>query len=122
MRMIKGIFFILLFYFIGELISLFTYGFVPGCIIGMILLFIFLNLKVVKAEDVEGVANAFTRNMAVFFIPAGAGLLQASDVLSKFWLSILIVCSVSSILVIVVVALLQEKLERYGKSSKKIKQ
>lgn len=118
MRMIKGIFYILLFYFIGELISVLIYGFIPGCIIGMLLLFAFLQLGVVKSTDVEDVANAFTKNMAVFFIPAGAGLLKASDVLSKFWLSILIVCAVSSVLVIAAVALMQERLEH--REAKKI--
>ena len=119
MKMIRGIFFILLFYFVGECISHLIYGFVPGSILGMILLFIFLHYKKVKEEDVESVANAFTRNMAVFFIPAGVSLLGASDILSKFWLSIIIVCSVSSVLVITVVALLEEKLEKRSKTDEK---
>lgn len=113
--MIRGIFYILLFFFIGEFISHLIYGFVPGSIIGMILMFIFLHFKIIKEEDVEGVANSFTRNMAIFFIPAGAGLLGASDMLSKFWVSIIIVCSVSSLLVIAVVALIQEKMENHSK-------
>lgn len=113
--MIRGIFYILLFYFIGECISHLIYGFIPGSIIGMILLFSALYFKKVKAEDVEHVSNAFTRNMAVFFIPAGAGLLGASDVLSKFWLSIVVVCTFSTFLVILVVALIQEKLEKRSK-------
>mgnify|MGYP001026645931 CR=1 FL=1 len=118
MRMIRGIFYILLFYFIGECISHLTYGFIPGSIIGMILLFLFLRYKKIKEEDVEGVANAFTKNMAVFFIPAGAALLGASDMLSKFWLSIIIVCTFSSLLVISAVALVQEKMEKPTKKAK----
>ena len=115
MRMIRGIFYILLFFFVGECISYLLRGFVPGSIIGMILLFLFLHFKIVKEEDVEGVANAFTKNMAIFFIPAGAGLLGASDMLSKFWVSIIVVCSVSSLLVITAVALIQEKMEKHSK-------
>lgn len=116
MRMIRGIFYILLFYFIGEFISLLIYEFIPGSIIGMLLLYASLHFKLIKESNVEGVANAFTQNMAVFFIPAGAGLLGASDVLSKFWLSILVVCTVSSLLVIVVVAFIQEKMEKRTKT------
>lgn len=111
MKMIKGIFIILLFYFLGQAISYLISGFVPGSIIGMILLFLALYFKVFDADRVKDVANAFTRNMAVFFIPAGAGLLGSYGLISKFWMSILIVCSVSTILVIAVVGIVQQRME-----------
>lgn len=111
MKMIKGIFIILLFYFLGEAISFFIKGFIPGNIIGMILLFLSLYLKFFDSDKVKDVANVFTRNMAIFFIPAGAGLLGSYGLISKFWMSILIVCSISTILVIAVVALIQQKME-----------
>lgn len=111
MKMVKGIFIILLFYFLGQGISHLIDGFVPGSIIGMILLFLSLYAKVISPDNVKDVANAFTRNMAIFFIPAGAGLLGAYGLISKFWMSILIVCSISTILVIAVVAVIQQKME-----------
>jgi len=117
MKMVKGIFIILLFYFIGQVISYFLEGFIPGSIIGMLLLFICLCLKVkgITAENVRNVADTFTRNMAMFFIPAGAGLLGSFGLISKFWMSILIICSVSTILVIVVVAIVQQQMEKRRK-------
>lgn len=111
MKAIKGIFIILLFYFLGQGISWLIGGFVPGSIIGMLLLFLGLRFKAVKPNAVKDVADAFTRNMAVFFIPAGAGLLGAFGLISKFWMTILIVCSVSTVLVIVVVGLVQQYME-----------
>lgn len=112
MKMIKGIFIILLFYFLGEAISYFINGFVPGNIIGMILLFLSLCFKAISPDNVKDVATAFTRNMAIFFIPAGAGLLGSYGLISQFWMSILIVCSVSTILVIAVVAIIQQQMEK----------
>lgn len=114
MKMVKGIFIILLFYFIGELLSLLIKGFVPGSIIGMILLFLCLTFKVrgITSDNVKDVATAFTKNMAIFFIPAGAGLLGSYGLISKFWMSILIICSVSTVLVIAVVGLIQQKMEK----------
>lgn len=112
MRMIKGISLILLFYFLGQSISYLISGFIPGNIIGMVLLFLCLYFKLVSPDNVKDVANAFTKNMAIFFIPAGAGLLGSFGLISKFWMSILIVCSVSTILVIVVVAIVQQKMEK----------
>lgn len=115
MRMVKGICLILLFYFIGQCVSYLIKGFVPGSIIGMILLFLALYFKVVSPDKVSEVANAFTKNMAIFFIPAGAGLLGAYGVISQFWVSILIVCSISTILVIAAVGLFQQNMEKRKK-------
>lgn len=112
MKMIKGIFIILLFYFIGECISYLIKGFVPGSIIGMLLLFLALYLKVIVPDSVDSTANAITKNMAIFFIPSGAGLMTSFGILSKFWASIIITCSVSTVLVIAVVGLLQQYMEK----------
>lgn len=111
-KMIKGIFLILLFYFIGECISYSINNFIPGSILGMILLFLSLNFKIIKPDSVKNVADAFTKNMAIFFIPAGAGLITSFGLLSKFWTSILVICSISTILVIAVVGLVQQKMEK----------
>lgn len=111
MKMIKGIFIILLYYFLGEAVSYLINGFVPGNIIGMILLFLSLYFKVFDPDRVKSVANAFTGNMAIFFIPAGAGLLGSYGLISEFWMSILIVCSISTVLVIAVVAIIQQQME-----------
>jgi len=110
--MIKGIFIILLYYFIGECISYLIHGFIPGSIIGMMLLFISLYLKIIHPHDVDTTANAITKNMAIFFIPSGAGLMTSFGILTKFWASIIITCSISTILVIAVVGLVQQQMEK----------
>lgn len=115
MKMVKGIFIILLFYFLGQGVSYLINGLVPGNIIGMILLFLSLYFKALKPDYIKDVANAFTRNMAIFFIPAGAGLIGSYGLISKFWMSILIVCSVSTVLVIAVVAVIQQQMEKKRK-------
>lgn len=112
MKMVKGIFIILLFYFIGECISYLIKGFIPGSIIGMMLLFLSLYLKIVNPESVDSTANAITKNMAIFFIPSGAGLMSSFGVLSKFWASIIITCSISTVLVIAVVGIVQQQMEK----------
>lgn len=115
MKIVKGVFFVLLFYFIGECVSHLIKGFIPGSIIGMILFFLALRFKAVKVADVRDVCTAFSKNMAIFFIPAGAGLISSFGILSDFWSAILIVCSVSTVLVIIVVALVQQKMEKAKK-------
>lgn len=109
--MIVGIFIILLFYFLGECVSYLFGGLVPGSVCGMVLLFLSLMFKLVKPAQVQSVASVLTRNMTLFFVPAGVGLMASFDLISKYWAAILVVSTVTTILIIAVVAWLQDKME-----------
>lgn len=65
--MIKGFCYIMLFYVLGEMMSLLIGKLIPGSVCGMILLFIALTLKWIRPHDVDKAASALTRNMALFF-------------------------------------------------------
>jgi len=110
--MIKGSFFILLFYFLGEMLSLLIRGFIPGSVLGMILLFVCLFFKIIKPDNVKDVSIVITKNMAVFFIPAGVGLMVYAELLSKSLFTILIAIAISTVLTIVTVALIQDSFEK----------
>ena len=114
--MIKGSFYILLFYFIGEMLSLLIKGFLPGSVIGMILLFLSLYFKLLNPENVRSAATTITKNMAVFFVPAAVGLMAYGELVSKNLVAIVLAISVSTLLTIVTVALIQEKMEKHRKS------
>lgn len=110
--MLPGIFIVLFFYALGEWVGWLIQGFIPGSVIGMILLFAALCLKIVKPERIKPVAKFLCDNMALFFVPAGVGIVNALDILSKYWQAVLVACAVSTIVVIVVVALVQEWFEK----------
>lgn len=76
--MIRGSFYILLFYFLGEMLSKLIGGFVPGSVLGMVLSSA-LYFKAIKPESVKDVATSITKNMAVFFVPAGVGLMVYAE-------------------------------------------
>lgn len=40
--------------------------------------------------------------MALFFVPAGVGIVNALDILSQYWQAVLVACAVSTVVVIVV--------------------
>jgi holin-like protein len=111
--MIKGSFFILLFYFLGEMLSLLLHGFVPGSVLGMILLFFCLFFKIIKPENVKDVATVITKNMAVFFVPAGVGLMVYAEMLSRSLFTILAAIAVSTVLTIATVAIIQDNFEKH---------
>ncbi len=111
-EMIRGTFFILFFYFIGELVSVMIGRFVPGSVLGMVFLFCALFFKLIKPEYVKDAATVITKNMAVFFVPVAVGLMTYFDLLKQHWVAILAAIAVSSVLVIVSVAFVQERFEK----------
>ena len=111
MKLLKGITYILLFYFLGEIGRHFTGKIIPGNVCGMILLFLALTARIIKPEDVKTTANILTRNMALFFVPAGVGLMAEYNIIARNWAALLVVSIVTTILVMIVVGYVQEKVE-----------
>lgn len=110
--MIKGLFWIFLFLFLGNLISSLTGGFVPGNVIGMLLLFSSLYFKLLKPEYVRGAATVITKNMAVFFVVPAVGLMVYADLLAKNFLGIFLSIIISTVLTMATVAWVQEWFEK----------
>ena len=73
-----GLFLILLFYLLGCLVSALLDNFIPGSVIGMILLFGALSLKWVRPGHVKKVSTFLIDHMMLFFIPVGTVLVIAA--------------------------------------------
>ena len=99
MPIIIGFGIIMLFYALGEGLSILTHHFIPGSVYGMILLFAALCLKIVKPGRIEQVAHYLTGNMTLFFIPAITAIIDQWGILQSSWLSWLAVIVVSTIVV-----------------------
>ena len=110
--MIKGLFFIFLFYFLGQMCSMLIGGYIPGSVLGMILLFLSLFFKILKPEYVKDAATIITKNMAVFFVPVSVGLMAYAEVLSKSIWAIAFAIIISTTLTIITVAIVQERMEK----------
>lgn len=110
--MIKGISIILLFYFLGNAISHLMGGFIPGSVCGMIMLFAALCLRLVKPESVRSVSLALTQNMAVFFVPAGVGIMAHYKLIGQHWVAITTITVVCTLLVLISVGGIAQYLEQ----------
>ena len=113
-----GRFLILLFYLLGCFVAALIGNFVPGSVIGMILLFCALSLKWVRPGHVKKVSMFLLDNMMLFFIPVGVGLITSYTLLSRYMLAIIVASLVSTVLVIAVVGLVEQKLESKKRSKK----
>ena len=71
-----------------------------------------LTLKWIRPHDVDKAASALTRNMALFFVPASIGLMHEYKILMSNWVVLLTVSVVTTLLVIVVVGVTEEQLDR----------
>ncbi len=72
---------ILLFSIVGEVISVLFHLPVPGSIIGLILLFIALQLKIIRLRHIHTVGTFLLDNMTILFLPASVGVMQYVDVI-----------------------------------------
>ena len=86
---------------IGEYTSSFLQNIItiPGSIIGMILLFLALQFKVIKLDNISYVGDLFLDNMAIFFVPAGVALIKSLDLISNNVFVLLITIFFSTIAV-----------------------
>lgn len=76
----------------------------PGSILGLIILTTLLQLKIIKAQWIEEVANFLIKYMSFFFIPPGVALGAYFGLIRAEWCPILISTIISTILVIIATA------------------
>lgn len=87
---------------LGELLIWLTGIKLPSSIIGMLLLTLFLKLKWIKLEWVQGLSNFLVANLGFFFVPPGVALMLYFNVIKAQFVPILLATLISTILVLVV--------------------
>ena len=70
----------------------------PASVIGMILVFLLLLLKILKVEHIKEKTDFILGNMSFFFLPAGVSIIQYLDVLKNTIVQLFIICLVSTVL------------------------
>lgn len=112
--MIQGIGTLLCFQLAGELFARLLRVPIPGPVIGLLLLFAFLqartliDLKAPDAIDATGVAQTATpllRNLAILFVPSGVGVLQYADLFVRHGPAVLFVLVASTLATLTVTGL-----------------
>lgn len=117
MKIFKQLFWIFLFSLLGEFFSILIHNFVaiPGSVIGMVLLFFALHFNWLPLEKVDEVGTWLTDNMALFFVPAGVGLMTNFDILADVWLQLLIVILITTAIMMWFVGTIVQKVQRRSK-------
>lgn len=103
---------LLVFQTIGEGLA---YAFslpVPGPVIGMVLLFIYLLLKKGVAEKLAPVSLELLKHLSLLFIPAGVGVMVHAQRVAAEWLPIAAALVASTIVSIAVTAVVVKWLQK----------
>jgi len=85
---------------------------IPGPVIGMILLFLFLIFKGEIPEQLESVTGGLLNNLSLMFVPAGVGVMVHLKLLEADGAALLIAIVVSTALTIMVTARVMTKLSK----------
>lgn len=87
---------------------------IPETVLSMIIVFVLLQVKIIKIEDIEKVARTLLLFMPMFFLPSAVGLIESFSLVSSKIMRILLIVLVSTFLTIVVSGLVAQKtIERY---------
>ena len=88
----------------GELVSQFIKNIIsiPGSILGMIILFLLLQFKIMKEETIKDVADFLLGNMAIFFVPAGVSLINSLGLITENMLVLLLSGTIATVVIMIV--------------------
>lgn len=104
---------------LGELFIYLTGIPLPGSIVGMLLLTLFLKLKWIRLEWIKGLSDFLISNMGFFFVPAGVGLMLCLDIVKAGFWPIVVSTVASTVLVLAVTGWSHQFLRKNLKSPRK---
>lgn len=121
MKILRQLLTILIICIVGEVLNKVVHIPLPGSIIGMILLFVLLLLGIIKLKMIEDISKFLLDHLAFFFIPAGVGLIAYVGILKKNLLPILVICFVTTFLVMIITGWTVQIIKRKLNNSNELK-
>lgn len=111
-KMLKAFLCLFLFLGLGEIICYLIEIPLPGNILGMILIFVALKLKLITLESVKPASDKLLNYLVLFFIPFGVGLMSYFDFIKSYWIILFVAAGLSTLIALYVTAQVQQKLEK----------
>ena len=108
--MLKGIIVLLLFQFLGECVAKFFSLLVPGPVIGMILLLVFLLIRKSSFYSLDNAVALHLRYLPLLFIPAAMGIITQIDIITREFWAIAIALFIGTLIALVFASLFMDYL------------
>lgn len=110
--MIEGLIKLLAFQVAGEAVVFLLSIPIPGAVVGMALLFLYLVARGREDADLDSFTGAFLRHLSLLFIPAAVGIMAHLDRIAEEWLAIAAALAVSTAASIAATAAVVKLLKR----------
>ena len=96
---------------VGEGISSVLHLPVPGSIIGLVLLFLALQFKLLRLRHISMVGNFLLANMTILFLPPAVGIMDKFQVIAPYLLPIILIVLGAIVLNVCVIAVVVQLLK-----------
>ncbi len=108
MKLIIGLLVLIAYHQTGEALMLWMNWPIPGSVVGMLLLFISLLLFNSPPKPIQRSAEFLLRHLALFFVPAGVGLMLLFELIKAQWLAMLVSMVLSTFISLIFTALVMQ--------------
>lgn len=88
-------------YYIGTWIQHYFGLFIPGSVIGLIMMFILLSTGILHPRFIQNGASFMIKHLVLFFIPATVGLLNFYHLFAGKGILLIVITMISSLLVMI---------------------
>ncbi len=105
MKLIRALIIILAIAWLGEILNKTFHIPIPGSVLGMMLMLLFLLSGVIKLPQIQEVSDFLLSHLAILFIPSGVGIMVVFYKLQGVWLILLSLTIVMTLVVMSVTAL-----------------
>lgn len=99
-------------FYIGNWIQDFFGLFIPGSVIGLIIMFILLSTGILNPKFVETGASFMIKHLVLFFIPATVGILNFYHLFAGKGVLLIVITIISSLCVMIAAGYTSQLLER----------
>lgn len=87
------------FFLIGNTIHSYAHLPIPGSVIGLVLLFLALYLRIIPLKLVDVGAKLLTAELLLFFIPSAVGIMNYPDLFGIVGIKLIIIIFISTVFV-----------------------
>ena len=119
MRYVIQLFIIICFSFAGELLHSVLPFPIPASIYGIILLFLALELKLLKVKQIREVSTTLIISMPVMFVPPAVGLVSSWENIRENWAEYIFITFASTFVVMAAAGWTTQMVIRWKKKANK---
>lgn len=103
-------------YHIGNLIARWAHLPIPGNVVGIVLLYVLLNLGLVRLEHVQEAADFLLRHLVFFFIPVAVDLMNWGGVFYRYGFALALAIVASTAMTFLATGAIAQWMEAKGKA------